>query len=133
MQTLQQKYAASVYKKVSDYEKDDKSKSKENSKKYGAMALKLPILIHTAGLAQALAFVQSRDKDPFTQLLKDLAEVVGTITKNNYSVEAFVNESRSSELEKYTYLTKHTMTALEWFKRYAQSILKVETTDVAED
>jgi CRISPR-associated protein Cmr5 len=121
MHTLQQKYASAVYKKVNAYEK------KDDSDKYGAMALKLPILIHTAGLAQALAFVQSRDKKPFTALLEDLAQVV-----SGESAEIFVANSRTSELQEYIYLTKQTMIALDWFKRYAQSILKVETTDSAE-
>lgn len=129
MQTLQQKYAMAVYEKVSAYEKKDKSKDKADSKKYGAMALKLPILIHTAGLAQALAFVQSRGK-PFDELLKDLVTVVNGEEEN---VEGFLKKSREEGLEQYTYMTKQTMTALEWFKRYAQSILKVKTTDAAED
>jgi CRISPR-associated protein Cmr5 len=122
MQTLQQKYASRVYTKIKAYEEN------EDRKKYGAMALKLPILIHTAGLAQALAFVQSRGKKPFDQLLEDLAQVV-----NEKDAESFVKKSREVKLEEYIYLTKQTMTALEWFKRYAQSILKVETTDAAED
>lgn len=122
MRTLQQKYAKDVYDKVKVHE------DKDYKTKYGAMALKLPILIHTAGLAQALAFVQSRGKEPFDQLLKDLADVL-----NQKDAESFVKNSREAKLEEYVYLTKQSMTALEWFKRYAQSILKVETTDAAED
>ena len=122
MHTIQQKYASTVYKKVNAYEK------KDDSDKYGAMALKLPILIHAAGLAQALAFVQSRDKKPFNALLEDLAQVV-----SSENAQTFVAKSREANLQEYIYLTKQTMTALDWFKRYAQSILKVETTDSAED
>lgn len=125
--TLQQEYAAAVYEKVSDYEKKDQSKDKADSKKYGAMALKLPILIHTAGLAQAVAFVQSREKEPFKQLLNDLAQVIGKENATDLGTK-----SREVQLEEYMYLTKQTMNALEWFKRYAQSILKVKTTDDAE-
>lgn len=33
------------------------------AKKYGTMALKLPILVRTAGLCQALHFVRSRKDD----------------------------------------------------------------------
>ena len=120
MKTLQQKYAKAAYEKVK------KHKGKDYSKKYGAMALKLPILIHTAGLAQALAFVQSRGK-PFDYLLEDLAAVVG-----KKDASELVARSRDAKLEEYVYLTKKTMTALEWFKRYAQSILNAKTTDAAE-
>lgn len=120
--TLQQEYAAAVYEKVCAHE------DKDYKTKYGAMALKLPILIHTAGLAQALAFVQTRDKEPFKLLLTDLAQVIG-----QENASALVENSRTAQLEEYVYLTKQTMTALEWFKRYAQSILKVKTTDDAEE
>ncbi len=125
MHTIQQKYALAVYTKVKEYKDREDEKS---SKKYGAMALKLPILIYTAGLAQALAFVQSRDKKPFDALLEDLAQVV-----SGESAKVFFTKSRTNELQEYIYLTKQTMIALDWFKRYAQSILKVETTDSVED
>jgi CRISPR-associated protein Cmr5 len=120
MRTIQQKYAAAVYDKVNAYQGD--------RDKYGAMALKLPILVRTAGLAQALAFVESRGKQPFNDLLEDLAQVV--IGKN---AKTFVAESRTNELPDYIYLTKQTLIALDWFKRFAQSIYKVKTTTSAED
>jgi len=54
MQTLDQQYSASAYEQVLSIKKE------KDYKKYGAMAHKLPVLIHTAGLVQALEFVNSR-------------------------------------------------------------------------
>ncbi len=56
MQTREQKYAKDVYIQVHEV-----WASGENYyKKYGSMAHKLPILVRQAGLAQALAFADTR-------------------------------------------------------------------------
>src|SRR6266516_7590141 len=73
MQTRDQIYAVDVYKKVSavkiNVEEADRNR-------YGAMAHQLPILIRTAGLAQALAFLDSRDTKGHKRLLIDLAATI---------------------------------------------------------
>lgn len=121
MKTLEQEMAAKVYEKVSAMEKSP------DSKKYGAMAHKLPILVRTAGLAEALAFVESRGEKPLERLLSDLADVVAGTQR-----DAFLKKSREADLQEYMMLTRRTMLALKWFKRFAQSILKVEATDEME-
>jgi len=117
MKTLDQEMASKVYKKVKDRE------STPDAKKYGAMAHKLPILVRTAGLAEALAFVESRGSDSHKELLNDLAQVV--MDKGG---AAFAAKSREADMQEYIYLTRRTMLALKWFKRFAQSVLKVEPT-----
>jgi CRISPR-associated protein Cmr5 len=118
MKTLEQELAEKVYHKVVAHE------GQPDAKKYGSMAHKLPILIRTAGLAEALAFVESRGKDPLDALLDDLARVV-----SNQSRKDFVAQSRSADLQDYIYLTRRTMLALKWFKRFAQSMLGVDATE----
>jgi CRISPR-associated protein Cmr5 len=71
MQTLDQQYAASAYEQILPI------KEEKDYKKYGAMAHKLPILIHTAGLVQALEFVNSRGKPIQRRLLDHLAITIG--------------------------------------------------------
>ena len=118
MNTLDQEMASSVFKKISEREHST------DVKKYGAMAHKLPILVRTAGLAEALAFVESRNKEPERVLLDDLADVVCTTTRDDYMCRI-----RKAELQEYIFLTRKTMLALKWFKRFAQSILKIEATE----
>lgn len=84
--------------------------------KYKAMAEKLPILIRTAGLAQALAFVNASKESGHKSLLKHLAEVVGDGTIPN-----LLERSRTDELLKYMRLTQETLAALLWYKRFAQA------------
>jgi CRISPR-associated protein Cmr5 len=85
------------------------------------MAHKFPILVRQAGLIQALVFVQTRGKDAHKILLEDLAQVIATQDAN-----AFVNRCRTASLTDYMWLTRQTLHVLEWFKRFAQSMLEVE-------
>ncbi|MHB8597021.1 MAG: type III-B CRISPR module-associated protein Cmr5 [Ktedonobacteraceae bacterium] len=117
MITRDQKFAVDAYEKVSkvaEHKKDERDS-------YGSMAHKLPILIHTAGLAQALEFVSSRGKPAQTQLIKDIAETIG--------IKGLLPErARAAELREYMYLTEQVMAALLWYKRFAQSVLGVDTS-----
>ncbi|HEY1352223.1 MAG TPA: type III-B CRISPR module-associated protein Cmr5 [Ktedonobacteraceae bacterium] len=88
---------------------------------YGSLAHTLPVLIHTSGLAQALAFVDSRHTgDGPGQFLEDLSQVVLA-----QPAAAFLQRVRESEVREYLYLTDRTLAALLWYKRYAQSILGI--------
>lgn len=126
MQTREQRYASGVYQLLS--REAFKDINYKNS--YGSMAHKFPVLIRTAGLAQALEFVNTR---PETQsapkdLLRDLALVIGYP-----NIQALLTASRTEPLGAYMRLTQEALHALLWFKRYAQSVLKVEDAIGVED
>ena len=130
MNTLQQQFASSVYTQVQAYAEKNNKKDRE---KYGAMALRLPILVRTSGLVQALAFLEMKasgdpGEPPYKALLKDLSTVV--MDEENAS---FLEASRTEDLQNYIYLTRRTLMAFDWFRRFAQSVLKVKTTDSVED
>ena len=114
MQTRDQKYAVDVYNQVLRVKEEDRNS-------YGSMAHKLPILIRTAGLAQALAFVEVKAKsnNAYEQLLKDLTATLHLTRRLN-------DEAREAELSKYMLLTQQSMAALLWYKRFAQSVLGIE-------
>ena len=119
MKTLEQEFAEKVYDRAVAFGKDHPKGDPERDQ-YGSIAHKLPILVRTAGLAEALAFVESRGKDAHKALLEDLAGVV-----SDKSMKDFVGQSREVEMQEYIYLTRRTMLALKWFKRFAQSVLDV--------
>jgi CRISPR-associated protein Cmr5 len=137
MQTREQVYAAKIYALVSK-RRAQFAKHAEAKNKYGAMAHKLPVLIRTAGLAQVLEFVNTRekpdagpDKQPNRDLLNDLEQAVretGALTEN----QSLLARSREAPLTEYMLLTEHALAALLWFKRYAQSVLDV-TADAVGD
>jgi len=117
MLTRDQRYAEQIYQQVSQVPEAERQK-------YGSMAHKLPILIRTAGLAQALAFVDSRGSDEQKKLLDHIAAVVNE--------PDLVARSRTAELADYMRLTRNVLAALLWYKRFAQSVLGVEAGEEAE-
>jgi CRISPR-associated protein Cmr5 len=130
MQTRDQKYGAAIYKQVSDLKKEADETGKEGEKyaeSYGSMAHKLPVLIRSAGLAQALAFVEARGKPAHKQLLNHLAQAV--LKKDDANGTKLAEQSRDTkQLGEYVHLTHEVMAALVWYKRFAQSVLDVDAS-----
>jgi CRISPR-associated protein Cmr5 len=125
MRTRNQEIASDVF---------DRVKALENNpdrKQYGSMAHKLPVLIRTAGLAQALSFVEAKSKSGTGQilgtLLKDLAQ-----TLKIEDTQHLLSASLGSDLPEYLHLTNRTLFALLWYKRFAQSVLGIEASETEE-
>ncbi len=79
MRTYDQHYAIKAHKRVLAV----KALSEEEQRRYGVMAHKLPILIHTSGLVQVLEFVNSRRKKEYDQLLTDLWRSLSSIDQED--------------------------------------------------
>lgn len=130
LQSRDQQYAERVFGQV----KNLLERPRNEQKQYGSIAHKLPVLIRSAGLAQALAFVAAtakRGKDADgnkrtaqAQLLDDLAQML-----NFGKADELLTQSRSVSLDEYIFLTQEALAALLWFKRYALSVLEVEPGD----
>lgn len=121
MRTRDQRLAASAFKRVSARQGPDASK-------YGTMALKLPALVRSAGLAQALAFADAKGHDA---LLDDLAATVLTDLPGSASRATrhdLLGRSRDAPLPEYIRLTRDVLGALQWYKRFAQSVLDADPT-----
>jgi CRISPR-associated protein Cmr5 len=126
MRTRDQQYAAAIFQQI---EHDIEPQPRSHQKKYGSMAHKLPVLIRTAGLAQGLAFVESRGTEEHRLLLDHIAQVVGLTSRSELA-----ERSRSTvELADYMLLTRKVLAALAWYKRFAQSVLKVESSDEGDE
>ena len=119
MATRDQVRAAQIYNQVKEVPQGDR-------KKYGGMAHKLPVLVRSAGLAQALEFVNSRGDNAARKLLGDLAKVVGTQSDTH---DVLLGNSRTFELYDYMWLTREVLAALLWYKRFAQSVLGVSAEE----
>ncbi len=133
MLTRDQEYGARIFKQISalKQEKDGGQKPAGYADSYGSMAHKLPVLIRSAGLAQALAFVEARGKPAHRDLLDHLAKVV---LNENADGSQLAKKSRDTEqLSEYMYLTHEAMAALLWYKRFAQSVLDVDASDATNE
>ncbi|WP_202976769.1 type III-B CRISPR module-associated protein Cmr5 [Candidatus Oscillochloris fontis] len=122
IQTREQRQADGVFQLVSRVAARDQAYKQA----YGSMAHGLPILIRSAGLVQAVAFVQSRpnSQQPQKDLLTDLAIVLGYP-----NADSLGTASRKPPLASYMRLTHEALAALLWFKRFAQSVLHVEGSE----
>jgi CRISPR-associated protein Cmr5 len=126
VQTRDQILATRVYELVRQQEAAAQAGSKARTA-YGSMAHKLPVLIRTAGLAQAVAFVETRGDDGQRALLAHLEQAL-QLGKGQLAAR-----SRGAELGEYVLLTRRSLDALLWFKRFAQSVLGVEASAEVED
>jgi CRISPR-associated protein Cmr5 len=135
MHTRDQIYAKDAY----DHVKQVQGWKEAERNRYGALAHKLPVLIRTAGLVQALTFLDAKAKDEqekqgqqspnaYRQLLTDLAQTMKKDTK-----DALLERAREAELTEYTLLTRQALAVLLWYKRFAQSLLDVTDAQAAGD
>jgi len=122
MLTRSQKYAQAAYPRVADQippgtnVKNLSTKQKE----YRTVAKKFPSLIHTCGLAQAIAFYQAKGHSDY---LADLAVVVSRAGHPEItSAEELAKHSRSDQLSIYMRLSRDTLTAAGWLKRYVEAL-----------
>lgn len=126
MQTREQEYATIVHRQISTFKSAQTDANRHDDtdrallKQYGAMAHQLPVLVRTAGLAQALTFLETRDGKAQKQLLEHLAEVT-----NSGTAAALLARARTADLPAYMRLTQQVLAALVWYKRFAQSVLEV--------
>lgn len=138
-QTRDQRLASLVYAQIEKRRNEWAQKEKDQLKKaYGSLAHRLPVMIRTAGLAQALAFVDARYREnegkipPRRQLLCDLQAVLRDAALLDTDKE-LVSQSRKAELDEYIRLTEMTLEALLWFKRFAESVLGVKPGEESEE
>ena len=116
IQTRSQQLAELAFKQVSHV--DLQTKDDKNARdKYIRFAKRFPSLIHTCGLAQAIAFAQSKAPDRF---VNDLRQVLNC----DKSEPAFTAEIRSSDLTRYLQMSRTALQAAGWLKRYAEALLE---------
>lgn len=114
---LDQTRAALAFEHISGLAEAEKAR-------YGVLALDLPILIRTAGLCQALHFVQSREERGATTLLGHLAQQLRRVDPAIDGVDGLCHRVRGADMSRYLHLTREATATLQWYARLARSILK---------
>jgi len=113
--TKQQERAQKAYKCLSP----DKNVGDE----YRQFAKRFPALVHSCGLAQAVAFAQSKDKNVY---LDDLASVMEISNR-----QELANISRTVDLVEYQQKTRDAIECATWIKRYAEATEKIASKPTA--
>lgn len=119
LRTRDQRYAEIIYGQVNEVLRHDKRERDD----YGGLAKHLPALVKKAGMAQALSFAEAKSEAGCKRLLDDLQAAINKISGQEIKL---TKRSREAELSEYLWLTQQVMTALHWYKRFAQSVLEVE-------
>ena len=118
--------AKTAYKRV-NARRDDAWK-----KKYGALAHKLPGMILQNGLAQATGFLLAKSKgndDEHAALLDDLNHVLRAAGVSDAEGGCHLHKKViASDLHQTLLLTRRSLEASGWLKRYAQGVLGVDAT-----
>lgn len=119
LHTRSQKLAQAAYKQVAQRKIADK---------YKTAAKKFPALIHTCGLAQAVAFGLA--KSEHHEYMDDLAAVMKELGYQEItSREALDAASRSEHLSGYLRLSRDAINAAGWLKRYVEAVAPDEATE----
>lgn len=123
MPTRDQERAALAFDHVNQFTGEN---NKAQAKKYGTMIHKLPALLQTAGLCQALHFIKSRKDDAQDQILIHFAVQLRRVNDTIRSADSLLERARRADLPEYLQLTDEAMACAAWYRRMVQGVLKVE-------
>ena len=121
--SLEQGRAAFAYDRVREIATLDPDRERSRQKKYKTGAKKLPVLIKTNGLGQALAYIQTRNPDLYDHLTDWLRD------KELITAADLVSQVINMESDEYRRLTTESLAYLNWARRFVDSLMP----DVEED
>jgi len=94
-----------------------KGKDAEVRDKYSTFSKSFPALLHSSGLAQAVAYAHAKNLD----YISDLAKVLG-----HNSVDELTHAAREVPVSQYQQVSRDALHAATWLKRYAEALLSEE-------
>lgn len=99
----------------------------DQAKAYGAVCMKLPILVHKAGLAPALYYVAQLSKTEKPEILDHLAAQLreGGLLRAG-TKDVLLRHVRDASATDLLAATREVQRCLEWYRGFAKTILKVE-------
>lgn len=123
LKTLEQQLAAYAYEKV----KERLNEKKELRDKYGIWCVGTGQLVRNCGLAQALAFLESKGakNDAFKWLLCDLNDTPGLPNREGSLLDRVTT---NYDVADYVFATQRIQRVLVYFKRFAVSVLGADPT-----
>lgn len=123
MRTRSQQYAAQVYEQLNSLQQ----LQRKEQKKYGALCHRFPLIVRENGLAAAFGFLAAKagtnPNSPENLLLEHYRQILEF--ENSAAMQQKVV---GAELPEYRRLTLQVLKLAEWFKRYAEGVLKVNST-----
>ena len=102
------------------------SLNENDFKEYISFAKKFPALMHTCGLAQAVAFALAKakgERDCIRDYIDDLAALLNAGGYSNISSASdLLIQTQTLQIGEYLRLSIDTINAASWLKRYAEAV-----------
>ncbi|MFQ3582162.1 MAG: type III-B CRISPR module-associated protein Cmr5 [Chloracidobacterium sp.] len=119
--TRSQKIAQAAYSQIAVHTGDG---ARKPNKEFVSTVKKFPALIHTCGLAQAVAFALAKKEDEFIDYLAVVLRAAG----HDYITDAqsLDQAARTQPLSTYLRLSRDALNAASWLKRYVEAAVGEE-------
>lgn len=115
MQTINQKMAQAAYQRIAQ---------QLPTKEFASFAREFPTLVHSCGLAQAVAFARAKGGHQ-EHYLNDLVAVLRDAGYSEMmSNDQLAETSRSAPVTTYLRLSRDALSAAVWLKRYVEAVGK---------
>jgi CRISPR-associated protein Cmr5 len=122
--TRSQKLAQAAYARIALH---TNSGQKNPDKEYVSFAKKFPALIHTCGLAQAVAFARAKKQANY---IADLTEVLRAADHSEMTEkDPLDHHARTQQLTDYLRLSRDAINAASWLKRYVEAATPDDTME----
>lgn len=120
-----QQRAALAYEHVAAYVDEDKAVKK----KYATIVHKMPALLQSAGLCQALHFAWSRDNEQRKYVEHFAGQLAYCLGVQKLDAEQLLDHVRRASLGEYLVLTDEALLCAAWYRRLVQGVLKIEASE----
>jgi CRISPR-associated protein Cmr5 len=126
VRTTSQKMAQRAYERIADRKPDEK---------YASFAREFPTLVHSCGLAQALAFARAKGErsEHHKKYADDLAKVLTAAGHEQVrTAKDLADRTRDLPVTQYIRLSRDALAAAVWLKRYVEATGDGPTLDQGE-
>lgn len=114
--TRSQKLAQAAYAQIAIHTRNGQRKP---DKEFVSTVKKFPSLIHTCGLAQAVAFALAKKDEEYLGYLAAVLKAVGHVEITHPNT--LDQQARTSQLSEYLRLSRDAINAASWLKRYVEA------------
>ena len=114
--TRSQRLAQAAYSQIAIHTKNG---SRKPDKEFVSTVKKFPALIHTCGLAQAIAFALAKKDDEYVGYLAAVLKAAGHLEVTDQ--KKLDEQARTKPMAVYLRLSRDAINAASWLKRYVEA------------
>lgn len=124
--TRSQKLAQAAYSQIMIHTRNGEEKP---NKEFVTTVKKFPALIHTCGLAQAVAFALAKNDHKYVGYLAAVLRAAGH--SDLQDANSLDQTARTAALSDYLRLSRDAINAASWLKRYVEAASPEDSTEAA--